>query len=94
MKIINPNSPLEFQIPTTGLVVAIDARQDPLEVENEFHYFNNPPTGGSLFSGMVGGETNPGRHLSESLFWRFGHRTFATSGSISEATDVGSLIKI
>ena len=22
------------------------------------HYFNNPPTGGSLFDGMVGGETN------------------------------------
>nr|POE45850.1 hypothetical protein CFP56_40890 [Quercus suber] len=22
-------------------------------------YFNNPPTGGSLFGGMVGGETNP-----------------------------------
>ena len=50
---------LEFQIPTTGLVVAIDAQRDLLEVENEFHYFNNPPTGGSLFSGTVGGETNP-----------------------------------
>ena len=58
MKIINPNSPLEFQIPMTGLVVAIDARRDPLEVENEFHYFNNPPTSGSLFDGTVGGETN------------------------------------
>ena len=29
---------LEFQIPMTGLVIAIDAQWDPLEVENEFLY--------------------------------------------------------
>ena len=29
---------LELQIPTTGLVVAIDAQRDLLEVENEFLY--------------------------------------------------------
>ena len=67
MKIINPNSPLEFQIPTTGLVVAIDARRDPLEVDNEFHYFNNPPTNGSLFGGTMGSETNPAAFVGATI---------------------------
>ena len=31
------------------------------------HYFNNPPTGGSLFGGMVGGETNPAAFVGATI---------------------------
>ena len=31
------------------------------------HYFNNPPTGRSLFGGMVGGETNPAAFIRATI---------------------------
>nr|POE70522.1 hypothetical protein CFP56_22922 [Quercus suber] len=31
------------------------------------HYFNNPPTGGSLFDGTVGGETNPAAFVGATI---------------------------
>ncbi|KAL0009899.1 hypothetical protein SO802_005007 [Lithocarpus litseifolius] len=34
------------------------------------------------------------RHSPEPLFWRFGHWTSTTSGSIGQATDVDSLLKM
>ena len=52
----------------------------------------HPPVGHYLAIWLVARPIR--RRLSEPLFWRFGHWTSTTSGSIGRATGVGSLFII
>ena len=61
---------------------------------HQSHYYKSQPTGdgGTMAVRWVARPIL--WRSSEPLFWRFGHQTSTTSGSIGRATGVGSLLKI